>query len=124
MPGPTATIYFGLPGFVVLWIIAIVAFFLFVHRVLHWVGILRMARPERRWDQVPKRLGYVLKNVFGQRRLLKEPAFGLAHFFIFWTFVFYAGSFFWNLVRGLFPFLPLPYADDIPVIAFIRVCKK
>jgi Fe-S oxidoreductase/uncharacterized membrane protein len=118
MPDPTATSYFGIPGFIVLWAIAIVAFFLFVHRVLHWVGILRLARPERRWDHVLKRLAYVVKNVFGQSRLLKEPAFGLAHFFIFWAFVFYAGSFFWNLVRGLFPFLPLPYADEIPLIAF------
>jgi Fe-S oxidoreductase/uncharacterized membrane protein len=118
MPDPTTTTYFGLPGFVVLWLFAVVAIVLFVRRVLHLLGILRLARPEIRWDRIPKRLGYVVRNVFGQARLLKEPAFGLAHFFIFWAFVFYAGSFFWNLIRGLFPVLPVPYADDMPLVAF------
>jgi Fe-S oxidoreductase/nitrate reductase gamma subunit len=42
------------------------------------------------------------------------PWVGLAHLVVFWTFLFYAGSFFWNLVRGLLPFLPIPYADEVP----------
>ncbi len=42
---------------------------------------------------------------------MDNPAIGLAHFVIFWAFLFYAASFAWNLLRGLLPFLPVPYAD-------------
>lgn len=119
MPDPATTSYLGIPGYAVLWIIAFIVLFLFVHRLIHLVRILRLARPEIRWDHIPKRLGYVVTNVLGQRRLLKEPAFGIAHFFIFWAFVFYASSFFWNLIRGLVPALPIPYADEIPGFVFV-----
>jgi Fe-S oxidoreductase len=53
-------------------------------------------------------------NVAGQRRMFDIPWVGLAHLAVFWTFLFYAVSFFWNLVRGLFPFLPIPYPDEVP----------
>ena len=43
---------------------------------------------------------------------------GLAHLIIFWAFLFYAGSFAWNLLRGLLPFLPIPYADEVAWMAF------
>ncbi len=113
MPDPSTASYFGVPGYIILWIIAVIAVYFFVRRVIHLVRVLRLARPEARLDRVAKRTGLVVKNVFGQRRLLNEPAFGLAHFFIFWAFVFYAISFFWNLVRGLLPGLPAPYLDDV-----------
>ena len=78
-----------------------------------YVKILLGARAEKRWDHVGQRLKLVLVNVLGQRRLLEEPVAGAAHLLIFWAFVFYATSFFWNLVRGLFPFLPIPFADEV-----------
>jgi Fe-S oxidoreductase len=55
----------------------------------------------------------MLINVPGQWRLLRESGFGIVHFVIFWAFVFFAGSFAWNLLRGLIPALPVPYADEI-----------
>jgi len=77
------------------------------------VKVLLGARAEKRWDHIGQRLKLVLVNVLGQRKLLQEPVAGAAHFLIFWAFVFYASSFFWNLVRGLFPFLPIPFADGV-----------
>jgi Fe-S oxidoreductase/nitrate reductase gamma subunit len=56
-------------------------------------------------------------NVAGQRRMFDNPGIGLAHLAIFWTFLFYAGSFFWNLLRGLLPVLPIPYADEVAVVS-------
>ena len=61
--------------------------------------------------------GSLAVNVLGQRRMLQEPVIGAAHFLIFWSFVFFATSFWWNLARGLLPFLPVPYADDVPWMA-------
>ena len=43
---------------------------------------------------------------------------GVAHLVIFWSFLVYAVGFAWNLVRGLFPFLPVPYADEVAWMAF------
>ncbi len=118
MPDPATTQYFGLPGYVVLWILTLVAFYLFGIKVAYYVRTLGKARPEKRWDRIGERVGLVLTHVLGQRRLFNEPGIGIAHFLIFWAFVFYATSFFWNLVKGLVPILPIPYADDVGWMAF------
>jgi Fe-S oxidoreductase len=97
----------------ILWVLTLAAFGLFGARVFRYVKVLLAARPEKRWGHPGKRLKLVLVQVLGQRRLLEEPV-GAAHFLIFWAFVFYASSFFWNLVRGLLPFLPIPFADQVP----------
>jgi Fe-S oxidoreductase len=118
MPDPVATVYAALPGFVWLWALTLVAVTLFSRKVSSYIRVLRAARPENRFDQIPQRLRLFAVNVLGQKRLLQEPAIGAAHFLIFWAFVFYALAFFWNLLRGLFPFLPLPYADQVRPIEF------
>ncbi len=97
----------------ILWLLTLAAFGLFGARVFRYVKVLLAARPEKRWDHPWKRLQLVIVNVLGQRRLLEEPVSGAAHLLIFWAFVFYAASFFWNLVHGLFPFLPIPSADEV-----------
>ena len=60
-----------------------------------------------------KRIGLVVTNVLGQRRLFDEPLIGAAHFVIFWAFVLYASTFFWSLLRGLIPALIVPYPDEV-----------
>jgi hypothetical protein len=102
-----------MPEALYLWVMTLAAFGLFGHRVYRYVETLRGARPETRWDQTGRRLRLVLVNVLGQRRVLEEPVAGVAHLVIFWAFVCYAAGFFWNLVRGLLPFLPIPYADEV-----------
>jgi Fe-S oxidoreductase len=118
MPDPTAVSYLGVPGLVLLWVLTVVTFALFGRRVWQLIGALRRGRPERRWDRIPQRLGTFAVNVLGQRRLLGERLIGVAHFFIFWAFVFFATSFFWNLLRGLLPVLPVPYADAVLWMTF------
>ena len=112
MTDPATSVYWGVPGFIILWLLAIVSFTLFGLRVWRYVRTLRAARPENRIDHPLARAGLFVSQVLGQRRLMEEPVIGLAHLVIFWAFVFYAGSFFWNLIRGLFPILPIPYADE------------
>ena len=114
MLDPATTTYLGAPGYAYLWALALLSFTLFGHKVLRYVAVLREARKENRWDKPGRRLRLFVANVLGQRRLLAEPVAGVAHFIIFWAFVLYALSFAWNLVRGLLPFLPIPWADDIP----------
>ena len=99
---------------IALWVLTLAAFGLFGWRVFGYVKVLLGARPEQRWDHLGQRLKLVVVNVLGQRRLLEEPVAGAAHLLIFWAFVVYAASFFWNLIRGLAPFLPIPFADEVP----------
>ena len=118
MPDPTAGSLFGIPGYVVLWVVAVAALSLFSYRVWRLVAALRRGRPENRWDRIIARARTFAANVLGQRRLLGERVIGWAHFFIFWAFVFFAAAFWWNLLRGLVPVLPIPYADAVRWMTF------
>jgi len=113
MPDPITTTYLGLPGWIYLWALTVVAFVIFGRRAYLILATVARGRAEVRWDQVPRRLWNVVVNVAGQRRMFDNLGMGLAHLIVFWTFVFYAVSFAWNLIWGLFPFLPIPYADEI-----------
>ncbi|HTP31398.1 MAG TPA: (Fe-S)-binding protein [Candidatus Acidoferrales bacterium] len=102
-----------MPDALHLWILTLAAFSLFGYRVARYIKTLAAARAENRWDHPGQRLKMVLVQVAGGRRLIEEPLIGVAHLVIFWAFVFFAASFFWDLVRGLFPFLPIPFADQV-----------
>ncbi len=116
---PVKVHLFGLPGYVYLWALTILSFGIFGRRVYQIVRLLLQARPENRWDQPIRRARHVVTHVLQQQRIFNEPSIGLAHFLIFWGFVLYATCFNWSLVRGLFPFLPLPYPDELRGIAFL-----
>jgi|SRR5271157_481836 len=102
-----------MPDALFLWILTLAALGLFGRRVYRYVKVLAGARPEKRWDHLGRRFRMAMVDVLGQRRLMEAPVIGIAHFLIFWAFVFFATSFFWNLARGLFPFLPIPSADEV-----------
>jgi Fe-S oxidoreductase len=110
---PVNIYLFGLPGLALLWLLALVAFGVFGYRMWQLVGLLRQGRFENRFDQLGRRAGHAIKHVLLQPRIFNERAIGLPHFLIFWGFVLYATCFNWSLVRGLFPFLPVPYPDEL-----------
>jgi Fe-S oxidoreductase len=116
MPDPLT--HSPLAGGVLLWALALISVGLFSWKVAAYVGLLRRGRDEPRWDHLPQRLRLFAANVLGQKRMFEEPAIGAAHFLIFWSFVFYAGSFWWNLARALLPVLPIPFADQVSWMAF------
>ncbi len=113
MPDPTASTSLLIPGVAWLWAFTAIAVVLFGTRVYRLVRALARGRPERRLDRLPARARSVVVNVLAQRRMFDNPGVGLAHLVIFWTFLFYATSFAWNLVRGLVPALPIPYSDEV-----------
>jgi Fe-S oxidoreductase len=118
LPDPVTFPYLGVSGHFYLWLVTLVSFSVFGGRVLRHVRVLFQARAENRWDHLGRRIGLVVTNVLGQRRLLDEPLIGAAHLVIFWSFIAYATTFFWNLLRGLLPALAIPYPDEVHWVAF------
>jgi Fe-S oxidoreductase len=112
----------GLPGLLVLWLLTAIAFGVFGYRVWQLIGLLRQGRYEDRFDHLGRRLQHLIKHVLLQPRIFNERSIGLSHFLIFWGFVIYAACFNWALVRGLFPFLPIPYPDHVKLVGlFLEV---
>jgi Fe-S oxidoreductase len=112
----------GLPGWAVLWALAVVAFGVFGWRAWQLIGLLRRARGENRFDQLGQRVLRFCTHVLLQPRLFNERSIGLPHLLIFWGFVVYVICFNWSLVRGLVPVLPVPYPEEVFVAAlFLKV---
>ncbi|HVB14476.1 MAG TPA: (Fe-S)-binding protein [Candidatus Dormibacteraeota bacterium] len=72
---------------VALLLLIAVAGFFFLRRLGPLWRSMRAAQPDPRRDHLPARLWGVVVFVLGQRRLLRWPLSGLAHFLIFWGFV-------------------------------------
>lgn len=105
----------GLPGVGVLWALTLLAFGIFGWRAYQLIGLLRRGRPEDRFHHLGSRAWHTFKNVLLQPRIFSERSIGAAHFLIFWGFVVYVICFMWGLIRGLLPFLPVPYPDEVPL---------
>ena len=111
----------GIPGLILFWVITLIAFGLFGKRITKLIKLLMRAKPENRFDNLGKRILSLFTFVLGQKRLLHEYVIGVAHFLIFWGFLLFAGTFGWNLIKWLFPFLPIPYADEVGIIRIFFV---
>jgi Fe-S oxidoreductase len=113
----------------------------FAGRRIHWLyRLVRSGQPDtRRSDELGTRLALQLREVFGQRKLLKWTVPGLAHFFTFWGFVILAsvyleayGSLFdkgfhiwwigrWPVLGFLQDFIAVAVAVSLAVFAVIRI---
>lgn len=114
---PVQVSVLGIPGVLILWGLAVAAFGLFGVRCRRLIGLVRQGRYEDRFDQWRRRLRHAAHHVFLQPRLFHEPVIGPVHFVIFWGFLLYAVCFGWGLLRGLVPFLPVPYPDQVQTVA-------
>ncbi len=72
---------------IVFTIVFILAISFFGRNVVRLISYLKVGRKEDRSGNVDARLRSVLSIAFGQKKLLRDPAAGLMHFFIFWGFV-------------------------------------
>jgi len=86
MTGPVDITLQGLEKLAFLAVLA-VALVIFANEVYFYVRLLLAFKPENRADKIGKRIRYLFKYVFGQRRLLDQLIMGTAHFLIFWGFI-------------------------------------
>ena len=86
-----------------------VAFILFAYACINRVLMLTAGRPEHRFDRPGRRFLDFLALVFGQKLVLRKPAIGLAHFFIFWGFVVLVAANLVFMVEGFWEGFDVPY---------------
>jgi Fe-S oxidoreductase len=70
------------------------------------LSLIRLGRPENRFDRIPERIGEALLFAFGQKKVLARP-FGINHFVLFWGFMILLianGEF---ILNGIFPDISL-----------------
>lgn len=113
---PAKALLFGIPAYFYMWLLTLISCGIFGKRIYTLIKTLSKARSENRLDSIGKRIQLFLTYVLGQKRLFDERIIGIAHFFIFWGFVIFASTFWWNQIKWLLPFIPIPYADDISII--------
>jgi Fe-S oxidoreductase len=64
--------------------------------------MLTAKKKDDRTDRVGDRIINVLKIAFGQSKLLRDPAAGLIHFFIFWGFVLFLFAVVESIIQGFY----------------------
>lgn len=72
------------------WIMIVVllaALGFFAHSIRGRIMLLAAGKPDARFDQIKKRLGAVVQIAIAQRKMFKEPIYGLMHALIFWGFL-------------------------------------
>ena len=77
----------NLIGPVIFGVVLVAAWVAFLLRIRQLVNLLRLGRPENRFDHLGDRVKFFMLMVLGQRGVLRDPLPGIAHFFTFWGFI-------------------------------------
>ncbi len=84
---PTRLIYWNIAGHGLIYVFLAVAAGWLGYNIVQRIKLWRLGGPAKRFDRIPERIAFLLAEVFGQRRQLREPFMGLAHLFIFYGFL-------------------------------------
>ena len=94
---PTSATYFGVSGYIIFWVLFAVAFGLFAQRTYFLFRLMRLGKPENRFDKVWQRFKNMVREVVTQRCSLKsvtrKDLAGIGHAMLFWGFSFFLLSY-------------------------------
>ncbi|ATW28050.1 heterodisulfide reductase-related iron-sulfur binding cluster [Candidatus Formimonas warabiya] len=92
---PTREIYWNISGYHWMYLLFLVCLAVFVRGFYGRYKLWRIGKPEKRTDQLGRRLANLIYFGFGHRRILGEVMPGAMHLLLFWGFVVFAiGTFF------------------------------
>ncbi|MBP1731738.1 MAG: hypothetical protein H6Q55_2167 [Deltaproteobacteria bacterium] len=87
---PVSATYWGIPGYVIFWVLFVVAVGLFAQRAYFLFRLLRLGKPENRFDRIGERIKTMLVEVVPQWCSLKtvtgKDLSGIGHALLFWGF--------------------------------------
>ena len=87
---PLSGNYWGVPGYIIFWVLLAVAFGLFARRLYLLFRLIRLGKPENRFDKIVTRAAHVLSVNISQSCTLKsvtrKDLSGIGHALMFWGF--------------------------------------
>ncbi len=108
----------SLLGILIFLIVIGVTAFLFFNRVLPLIKLIRQGKPEKRTDQVGKRIWFFLRDWIFQEKLFRKPVSGTFHALIFWSFLIINAGVLYSIFYGMFP-VHLPILASKPVATIV-----
>ncbi len=90
---PVSATYWGVPGFFIFWGLFAIAFGLFLRRFYFLFRLVRLGKPENRFDRIGQRITSTLAVIASQGCSLKSVSrtdiAGIGHAWMFWGFGFF-----------------------------------
>jgi Fe-S oxidoreductase len=99
-------------------IVFISAFALLIYNLLRISSYLKLGRSEKRTDHVWERIKKVFIVGIGQSKILREPAAGLMHAFIFWGFLILLSAIIEAILQGFYAPFTLTFLGIFSKIVF------
>ncbi len=87
---PVSETYWDVPGYVIFWVLFIVAVGLFAQRAYFLFRLMRLGKPENRFDRIGERIKTMLVEVVPQwcslKTVTQKDLSGIGHALLFWGF--------------------------------------
>jgi len=87
---PVSTTYWGIPGYVIFWVLFAIAFGLFAQRFYFLFRLMRLGKQENRFDRIGQRIKTMLVEVVPQwctlKTVTRKDRAGIGHALLFWCF--------------------------------------
>ena len=87
---PVSATYWGIPGYVIFWVLFAIAFGLFAQRFYFLFRLMRLGKPENRFDRIGERIKTMLVEVVPQwctlKTVTRKDLAGIGHALLFWCF--------------------------------------
>ncbi|HVN95814.1 MAG TPA: (Fe-S)-binding protein [Syntrophorhabdaceae bacterium] len=94
---PVSATYFGISGYVIFWVMFLITMGLFVPRMVFLYRLMRLGKPENRFDRMGERIKNMFLVVIPQWCTLKsvtaKDLAGIGHAVMFWGFSFFLLSY-------------------------------
>ncbi len=104
---PVSATYWGIPGYAIFWVLFAVAFGLFAWRLRFLFRLMRLGKPQNRFDHIGQRIKNMLVEVVPQwcnlKTVTRKDIAGIGHALLFWGFSLFLLSYiiFIGLAGGL-----------------------
>ena len=87
---PVSTTYWGIPGYVIFWVLFAIAFGLFAQRFYFLFRLMRLGKQENRFDRIGRRIKTMLVELVPQwctlKTVTRKDRAGIGHALLFWCF--------------------------------------
>jgi Fe-S oxidoreductase len=87
---PVSATYLGIPGYAIFWVLFAVALGLFSQRLYFLFRLMRLGKPENRFDRIGQRIRAMLFEVVPQwcnlKTVTRKDLAGIGHALLFWGF--------------------------------------